>query len=573
MAVQSLPWEHVTLSSSPKNGLRPSRVEYAEGQPVGPYVLMSLIGRGGMGEVWSAHSVHSSERVALKLPRGDNLKDTRLLERFLREATLSHEVRHDNLLGAFAMGAFEGIPYFVMPEVDGPSLSKLLVRARARGRAMPRAAVLHIGLSLLDALSALHSNEGGVGTVHCDVSAGNVILSKTGGVYLADLGIAQPVGDRASGCGKRGSMSPEQIAGAEVTPRSDVFAVGVLLAQLLTDGPLYDGSSDVEVLVRNYAGGLPVSALPATQPLGAVLVRALSHAAGERYKSALAMASDLRAKSAHHGLLPSRLALAKFIARCCNTQELPKAGGQATPSTHHPVRRCATAGPAGRPGTGVRSALAPRIAGAAQRMVMGPVPPIDPTVAPFVAPLAQRAEYTPLPEGPFWTPYRPEVLVRCLVDIATERRSGILEVRSPQQWRRVCFVHGVIALVASSDSDEMIGSRLVDAGLVTEQEVERAVEHALRTGSQVGEALAALSGLPPLVVVRALIAQTTDRFLALADTCDGELAFMKGRNSTVIAPRPVEPTEALVQRLASRLNTQTRRLSRRRHPRRYSEAG
>lgn len=551
------PAERATVPS-PESGTRATGAGVAAGHELGGYVLSRLLGRGGMGEVWSARCTRTGSEVAIKVPRSDGTNSARVRQLFAREAVLCSSLRHPNLLGALATGESNGVPFLVMPRVRGLSLSALQTRAQGQS-AIPLDAMLHIATSLLDALDALHRHtlDGRRPTVHCDVSATNILVSTTGHVYLADFGIAQDAGERANGCGKRGTMSPEQIAGTEVDQRTDVFAAAVVIAQLLSGEPLYRTGADLEVLTENYAAGLPSWAAARCEPISPILARALSHYAWERYPSAGCMASALRARLAHLGTPVSRHSLARVVASL-SVSHVARDTAETSPRPRY-LHAMPSVRPVQYPGSGVRSILSARVAEAARQIATGdrPVACRDASAA-LLEGLATRQEYAPLPQEVPWLPLRAAPLMRCLAAIVEEKRTGALVVQDGPRWRRVYFRDGVVSLIASSDKSELIGERLIAANLATRTQVAQAVEYSLRTRTPIAAALAQSCNIPALRLMRELIAQSTARFLALGDHRSGQFAFLQGRRAAACSPRPSLSTEALVQRLARELDERDR---------------
>ena len=285
------------------------------------YELVERIAVGGMAEVFraKAHRAHGFEKVlAVKriLPR--LAQQPEFERRFIAEAKLAVSLSHANLVQVFDFGRAGGSLYIAMELVDGPDLRALLERCRAAGRPLPVGAALHVAMSLCRGLDCVHR----AGVVHRDVSPSNVLVSRGGEVKLADLGVAQPAreelaGDRRAVAGKWPYMSPEQARGEAVDVRSDVFAAGALVHELLTGERLFDGAEVAEVISK--IAGMPVSPPSAQRAdlpteLDAVVLRALERDPERRFASSGEMHRALLEVSYARSLVASELELAEQVS-------------------------------------------------------------------------------------------------------------------------------------------------------------------------------------------------------------------------------------------------------------------
>ena len=226
---------------------------------LGPYQLLERLGAGGMGEVWKAQRVSVggvSKNFALKTLLKGRSGDDKMRRMFLDEARLSMLLSNSNIVQVFDVGETEdGTCYMAMEWVRGVDLAELSVQLRAKPELLePQLSAYIIG-EVLKALAYAHEFEvdGEVKTlIHRDISPHNVMLSVRGEVKLMDFGVARLVSEDTSGVHVKGKvryMSPEQIGGESKEPRSDLFAVGTLLHELLSgnkfrseytnEGPLY----------------------------------------------------------------------------------------------------------------------------------------------------------------------------------------------------------------------------------------------------------------------------------------------------------------------------------------------
>ena len=213
----------------------PSAVAPPEGERQGRYVLGRLLGRGGMAEVFagSALGSHGFEKpVAIKRLLPELAHDAVFVERLIGEAKLVVGMQHGNLVSVLDLVRDGDDVFLVMDLVDGPSLRQLL-RAR-HPRILPHGVATYIVQAAAAGLEFAHARPGGA-VIHADISPSNLLLTSSGEVRVADFGIARREG-RISGIieGKWAYMAPEQARGESLTPRSDVFALGVVLYELIT---------------------------------------------------------------------------------------------------------------------------------------------------------------------------------------------------------------------------------------------------------------------------------------------------------------------------------------------------
>ncbi len=260
----------------------------ATARTIGPYTLLGLLGKGGMGEVHRA-SDSTGREVALKLLLDAPTEKT--LARFRREAEAAARVRHPNLVGVHAAGVEEGRPFIAFELVQGESLDKRL----GRGPLEPAEAV-DLVRKLAGAAGALHA----AGIVHRDIKPANIIIGDDGEPRLADLGIALLASEaRLTATGDAvGSplyMAPEQHEpNAEVDARMDVWALGAVLVEALAGVPPFSGRTVLELMASKVSPRLPSAlrrGLPAA--LDHVAARCLATVKDDRYPGAAELADDL----------------------------------------------------------------------------------------------------------------------------------------------------------------------------------------------------------------------------------------------------------------------------------------
>lgn len=193
------------------------------------YRIIALLGKGGMGEVYRADDLTLGQPVALKFLPDEAARDQGLLERFKGEVRIARRVSHPNVCRVYDVGEVEGHTFFTMEYVDGEDLASLLRRI---GR-LPEDKALDISRQLCAGLAAAHTK----GVLHRDLKPANIMLDGRGQVVIADFGLAG-VAEQIQGAevrsGTPGYMAPEQLAGKEVSTRSDIYSLGLVLYEVFT---------------------------------------------------------------------------------------------------------------------------------------------------------------------------------------------------------------------------------------------------------------------------------------------------------------------------------------------------
>ena len=191
------------------------------------YRIVHLLGRGGMGEVYRADDLLLGQSVALKFLPAAATASASALSRFRNEVRTARQVSHPNVCRVYDIGEVEGLTYLSMEYVDGEDLASLLRRI---GR-LPQDKALEVARKLCAGLAAAHDK----GVVHRDLKPANIMLDSKGEVRITDFGLAdvsEHILDVRSGT--PAYMSPEQLSGKEVTLRSDIYALGIVLHELFT---------------------------------------------------------------------------------------------------------------------------------------------------------------------------------------------------------------------------------------------------------------------------------------------------------------------------------------------------
>jgi eukaryotic-like serine/threonine-protein kinase len=282
------------------------------GKRCGRYQLLELLGRGGMADVYAACRFDTDgprTRFALKLLQRKWSLDPQLRAMFESEARLTTGLNHPNLVRVYEAGEHLGLPFMVMEYVDGVSCAKVLRTVASRAERLPAGPALVICAEVLKGLIHAHgaTDESGkaLGIVHRDVSPGNILVSRSGRIKLADFGIARSTQidhhtDPGQVKGKFGYMSPEQVMGdEELDARSDLFSLGVVLAEMLLGRRLFSGKGEFEVLTRMYEADIAVLEEESSRlepALVALLKKALQRDRARRFQTGsefLAALSDV----------------------------------------------------------------------------------------------------------------------------------------------------------------------------------------------------------------------------------------------------------------------------------------
>src|SRR5713101_6946881 len=220
---------------------------------VGRYRIVALLGRGGMGEVYRANDLKLGQPVALKfLPEATSKNET-TLARFYNEIRIARQVSHPNVCRVYDLGDVEGQPYLSMEYVDGEDLGSLMRRI---GR-LPADKATEIARKLCAGVAAAHDK----GVLHRDLKPSNIMLDGRGNVLITDFGLAGLASQLQGAEVRNGTpayMAPEQLAGKEVTMRSDIYSLGLVLYEIFTGKRAFEAATLAE-LVRMHTESRPES--------------------------------------------------------------------------------------------------------------------------------------------------------------------------------------------------------------------------------------------------------------------------------------------------------------------------
>jgi serine/threonine protein kinase len=568
-------------------------------KPFGPFVLERRLAVGGMAEVFHARP-RSGERPARQLVikrlhrRDDGESHFAALS---REAELNCAVTHPNVVQVFGAGMVGNEAYLAMEYVDGVDLHRLMRVLSAEGKKLPPALAVYVARSVADALHAVHTARDTQGRQlnirHGDVSPSNVYLSRDGDVKLGDFGLAHsgwPVeGERAgvgtparkrkmeAGAGPRrlasseralpagrgsgsdprgndikgkfGYLAPEQLVGERVDHRADVFALGVVLGELLIGQRVFPGSGQLAVLLSIREANIePLrrAAKDFSEALFDVCARALERDVKARFTSAGELSAALVPLE---NPAQGRALLAEHVRAARDSRVLEEQ----------------LAASAQRGGSGPRAALAPRISSVrrGERVIYEDLPfakllelaatgqvNLDDEVS-LMGETFRRVEQIEelarhlLPSTTTTTSklFRPGVpdfnanlyetsVLAVLARMRMRRETGALFVsrfsRGLPERKDLYLKAGRLLYVASSNPEELLGHYCVSLGLISAIDLERALEKLSTYGGRLGETLVGLGLVDSMELFRAIQNQGRDRVAALCAWGEGQVQLYRG---------------------------------------------
>ncbi len=275
------------------------------GEQLGDYELLRLLGKGGMAEVFQVRATKGrfeGRELALKKLLPDLQLDAGAVKLFAAEAELSRHLHHAHIVEVYDVGRESNVNFMVMELIDGRDVSLIVKRCRQRKVLWPIDFAVYLTKILLDALgyahSALGTNGRPLGVIHCDVSPSNFFVSRTGDLKLGDFGVARSLIESGTEhvMGKPFYLSPEVLEG-EITPDVDLWAVAVTLYELLTMQRPFQGKNPDEVFEAIRSSRyVPVSQVRPEVPavIDGVIARAFDADPSHRYANAAQFADALK---------------------------------------------------------------------------------------------------------------------------------------------------------------------------------------------------------------------------------------------------------------------------------------
>jgi len=499
---------------------------------IGKYQILDRLAVGGMAELFKAQLIGQlgfEKLVAIKKILPHLATDRSFVEMFIDEARITAQLDHRNIVSVYELGTDADTPYIAMQYVDGLDVLALLREcARAQIRLPPDLAAL-IARDVLEALDYAHNalDVGGrrLSIVHRDISPGNVLLSWRGDVKLTDFGIARAAERRhktEAGTlkGKYGYMSPEQVSGNDVDARSDLFSVGILLAEMVMARRLFTSTNDLDILLmvrdarldrlHKYAQEFPVE-------LRVLTVRALQRRPEDRWQTAGQFRDAIDEWIRRTTRVTSR-DLATLIGRVINapTADLHGTGGgvideplESDSGLSGPMTRAHLA----QAEADARRARAEFIAGegipegvTAYEGSSGTITVTEDDVMPeAIEPTSGPREVGDLRDQP---------LIRVVYRLAKTKATGMLSLEGRAGvLKEAYFTEGQPQFVNSNVESERLGNFLLEQKALTPQALQRAVSVMHHFGGRLADTLVGLDLLDPLEAYRLLAKQVAAKLM------------------------------------------------------------
>jgi serine/threonine protein kinase len=615
---------HMVESSTPKGRLVPKQ-SAADGFVFDHYFLDKRLAHGGMAEVFLGRDMDvesGEERCVVKCILPDLAGDPQFLAMFLNEAQLAAQMDHPNIVKVLDFGEHDGLLYMAMEYVDGLDCWRFARRVYPFGEDHAAVCALII-TQILDALAYAHAMRDVNGrllrVVHRDLSPSNIYLSKSGQSKLGDFGIARIESTRYRQItyiprGKFGYVSPEQIEGGKVDSRADIFAMGIVFAELLIGKKLFKGPSQLSVLLEIRDGrfytleqnedriepGLlhilrkALSLSPENRHLSASAFRdAIAHYMGRRLDCASSLAALVAAtagsdilNSGYSEGAESPLSQSPPISEPIHTDKLrtsliPTNPNRVTPSIWEsdendgdenatPITKdfdaereqlYAVQFEDGRTVSSMSFALVMELI---YRDEIGPNSAVSVNNGPFL-PVDRYPElfrhvpvYTPtLDVKDVKSPERRGVFAvegpaEVVLSLTLAEETGLLVCKKDRDRKEVYFKQGTPVYASSNDTRELLGEYLVSKGIIERSELDMALAVLPKFDGHMGDTLIALGMISAMELFRAIGDQIRTRFAELLIWGHGTYEFYRGITCRQNAPEiPINPYMFLADTLFS----------------------
>lgn len=506
---------------------------------MGKYILGERLAAGGMAELFRAEAVGArfDGPIVLKRMLPALASEPDFVSMFIEEARISTHLDHPNIVKVHDFDASDHGLFLVMEMVDGPDLLAVLGHCAKLDRTIPPELAAYIACHVLEALDYAHRaaspNGGALNVVHRDVSPSNILITRRGHVKLADFGIARASSlgrtrEIAQGTlkGKFGYMSPEQVRGEALDGRSDVWSMGIVLAEMLMAKRLFSAPDDFELLLmvrRGDLSRLDEYGKHIPRSLDAIIRKALAVDLDQRFASAgdfrdaLAdfLASNRRRTGASH-LADLLRDLEREAGALCSWSPAARAPSSAltiSGTQTRVSRRAAT-----------EAAERGRIEFASIDPLRAPTTEAPPAPPPRAH--VARAQTSP-PRGAL-TPGR---VVDLLCGIARDRRTCALLVQQGELFKEAWFHQGHPVFVASNVLEDRFGEFLVRRGLLERGQLERVLAVLDRFQGRMGQALVSLGLVQPVDAVRLLAAQVSAKLVTACSWHEGTYELREGEQN------------------------------------------
>lgn len=314
---------------------------------MGRYEVLSRLARGSVADVLLARAsgpLGFARHVVIKQIRNEPGIDQKFVEAFLSEARIGASLNHQNIVQVFDIDQVDGLPYFAMEYVHGEDVRRLLTRVVQTGAQVPLDIVVAIGAAAAAGLHHAHEHLGAdrkpLHLVHRDVGPSNILIGYDGSVKLVDFGLAKPAlfsqKTRAGALGKAPYMSPELCLGKPVDRRSDIFALGTVLYELVTARRLFKGDNDYDTMRMIVEGEVPPPSTlrPGLPPqIDAIIMRCLAKDPAARYQTAYDLRHDLEQLAMELELRTTAKAIADYLQALFGAKPEPWTQGAPAPET------------------------------------------------------------------------------------------------------------------------------------------------------------------------------------------------------------------------------------------------
>jgi serine/threonine-protein kinase len=542
---------------------------------LGRFEVLGRLATGGMAEIFKARvrGEHGFEKiVVLKriLPHLSN--DPEFVDMLIDEARILSRLVHPKIVQVYEFAQQDGQYYMVMEYVDGLDCLALLRACAQRKGRLPLALSCFIAAEVLDALDFAHHAMSETGEalrlVHRDISPSNVFISRRGDVKLGDFGIARVMDDRRqpetnAGTlkGKYGYMAPEQVLGAPLDHRADIFSAGILLAEMLMGRRLFTAAADLDVLLMvrdarldrldRYGRDIPA-------PLRKVVDRALSRDPDARFQSAAEFRDAISDFLFEQRLRVGPRELGAFLQPLRESsgahayvqgpgpgqgQGMPTVAGAGPQEVRlgidGPLTQAQHAAEAARKQALVEATREPQVVRQAEKEAariaasMTPAPPLPggaPRKSPTTLPLAQVGR-PPADEADLEGSFHETSPARLLSRLAADRETGLLVVQSGEVVKDIYLMGGAPEFVTSNVASERFGEYLVTCGVISPGELAMALAVLPRFNGRLGDTLVGLGLMKPLDVFRHLLRQVREKLIQVFGWTDGTFRYYRGRQN------------------------------------------
>ena len=485
----------------------------------GRYIIGERLDGGGVSEVYRAESVEAQfdGPIVLKRMPAALAGVPDFIAMFVDEARTAMRLDHPHIAKVHDFVASEEGVFLVMEMVDGPDLQTILGHYAKQGRALPSEVAAYIASQALDALDYAHRLAGPdgapLGIVHRGIAPDMIALTRRGQVKLMDFGVARltalgRTSDPAMPKRDLGYLSAEQIRGEPLDGRSDVWSMGIVLAEMLMGTRLFSAEDDVELLLMVRRGDL--SRLDGhgehiPRQLDAIVRKALAVDVDQRYPSARAFHDALESYLASNRRRSGPIVdpvrdLERQVVAIATAPRVRASTGGTPPAALGRIQLAKASPPAG-----VR-ALSD-----------------DDKPAPRTLPRAQTSP----PEGPL----APGRVVDLLCSIVRDRRTGMLVLQRDELFRRAWFHDGNPVFVASNVTEDRFGEFLVRRGVLARAQLDDVLAVLDRYQGRMGQALVSLGLLEPVDAIRLLAAQVSSKLVAACAWQDGTYELRDGERN------------------------------------------